>query len=101
MKLTIALLLTTLSTAAAAACERSFPDAPSIPDGRVASQAEMYQAQEAVKSFVDTGVAYLNCRKHLNFMNFNRKVRSLEGVAEAYNQQLTIFQDRPDQVATK
>ena len=101
MKTTVALFLTAFSTASLADCVRTFPEVPVIPDGRVANQAQMYAAQEAVKSYVKTGVTYLNCRTHLNFMNHNRKVRALENAAAEYNAQLAIFRERPEQVATK
>ena len=90
--LTIPVLL--LSMTAGASCP---PDwhvaAPDVPDGLQASEAEMYQAQEAIKSYIDQAREYLDCNS-ASTLRRDQLATKLEQVADTYNKELKAFREK-------
>lgn len=84
-----------------AECQRSFPDElPIVPQGKFASEAEMHQAQLAVKAYVDSIETALACNAHLVPLQQNRGVFLAEQAAASYNTQLQAYREREGLVAT-
>ncbi|GEM_PF-808912 len=82
---------------------------PAIPDGSSASKDEMVVGQGALKAYIKEGNEYLGCLVSLEedwgdgisgsqaaVINalYNRMVSNLEASANAFNDQLKIYQDR-------
>jgi hypothetical protein len=107
----------TLATIALVACfpalaECSFPKAPaSIPDGKVASEAEMVEAMKLFKAYNDevtafgacleeetrskaNGTAQLMQMKSLQMKKHNTAVGELQSKAKLFNEQVRIFKAR-------
>jgi hypothetical protein len=80
---------------ASAGCPTSFPaEQPIVPDGKSASEAEMYRAQVAVKAYVDTIETLLECRTGLIPLQQNRGVFLAEQVANDYNEALQEYREK-------
>jgi hypothetical protein len=101
MKQLIALgtLLFTLN--AAAGCPSAIPaEAPEIPDGAAASEQAMREAMAAVRSYVQTIEAFLDCRDlALSDRQFDELVDRAGAAADAYNSELLRFQQRDEVIA--
>ena len=85
------------------------PTAPSIPDGRNSSEAEMIDAQGNMKSFIADGNAYLEClarlekkwgngasndQKTLVVTLHNKMVDEMNTVADLFNAAVRAFKGR-------
>ena len=112
----LSLLGVLLPCAALADTQCVLPDRPAIPDGATAPEADMVQAQKAVKSFVAKSDSYLACielhlakaqiaalHSNLPFTpdersawngRYNDGVNQETEVADQYNQQVRIFKAR-------
>lgn len=92
-----ALLVFALAGNNALACER--PDFNhNIPDGKSASESEMAQAQQAVKSYVSAGQDYIGCLESEGNINSaslgklrNSVIDDMERVAAKFNRQLRYY----------
>lgn len=83
-----------------AACPAVQPETPpALPSGLTASYDEMHDAQEAVKDYVASVEAWLECRSHLHPLMHNRHIAKAEAAAEAYNAELTAFRNRDQLLA--
>jgi hypothetical protein len=92
--------------------ECTFPKAPaSVPDGKVASEAEMIEAMKVFKAYNDevtafgacleaetkskaTGTAQLMQLKSLQMKKHNTAVDELQSKAKLFNEQVRIFKAR-------
>lgn len=84
-----------------ASCPASLPvEHPAVPDGAIASHAEMQIAQEAVADYVAGVEAYLDCRTLIHPLLHNRLVDRAETVAARYNGALEDFRKREEMLAT-
>ena len=102
MKNLIAMPLLWASVSVWGACDESFPkNIPVVPDGQLATLEQMHEAQMATLAYVEAGKSYLNCRTNLSSRSHNRKVRSIERVAKAYNRELAKFENKSDLLAAK
>ncbi|MDX9875632.1 MAG: hypothetical protein RBS88_12020 [Spongiibacteraceae bacterium] len=87
-----------------AACE--LPQRPTIPNGASASEQEMVDAQGAVRSYVDSAQAYLDClvaedkaagdkeskdAKQARLDKYNAAVASMQEVGDQFNAQVREF----------
>jgi hypothetical protein len=107
---TLATIALVASSPALADC--SFPKAPaSIPDGKVASEAEMVEAMKLFKAYNDevtafgacleeetrskaNGTAQLMQMKSLQMKKHNTAVGELQSKAKLFNEQVRIFKAR-------
>jgi hypothetical protein len=101
MKQAIALTALLFSFNAAAGCPSAVPaKAPTIPDGAAATAQSMYVAMTAVRSYVQTIEAYLDCRDlALRTHSHNKLVNRASAVADAYNRELLRFRQREEVLA--
>lgn len=85
-----------------AACVAARPtDAPAIPDGAVADEKTMYEAQEATKSYVADVEKFLECRSgDINVFEHNFFVTRAHEVAKSYNAELQEFRSREEALAS-
>ncbi len=84
-----------------AECPATLPQSqPVIPDGATVSHEVMYEAQEAVREYVETIEQYLECRAGVHPLQNARYVYLAETVADAYNAELNEFRARDNMVAT-
>ena len=94
MKIIFSIPVLLLSMAAGASCP---PDwhvaAPDVPDGLQASEAEMYQAQEAIKSYIDQAMEYLDCNS-ASSLRRDQTAANLEQIADSYNKELKAFREK-------
>lgn len=94
---TLAVLAFSFLSATAMACEQpSF--AAAIPNGKSASEAEMAEAQQAVKAYVSAGEAYIACLESEGgstspvFARLrNETIDGMEKVAATFNRQLRSY----------
>ena len=101
MKTMLSIPLICLALNASAACPVQGPgEAPVLPDGAVASQEEMYQAQLDVENYLLQANTYLDC-KVMNRRQHNRLLTQLEVFSELYNEELMEFQVRTNMIAEK
>lgn len=99
MKTLISAALIATSSFTFAACER--PATPTLPDGKSASQEQMVAGQQAVKGFMASNEAYLECltqaaqdavetdteaKKQARLDEYNLSVEAMQGVASNFNQ---------------
>ena len=99
MKKTVALIALLTSSTALGACENAaMLERPDIPNGREATFEEMLVSQDAVKAYVKSGEAYLNCFMPEPFV-YNYVVQRLERTAKAYNRQRERFLQQREAVA--
>ena len=99
----------TLAALDTSAC--SFPDAPTVPDGTTASNDDMVAASKAIKEFVTTSEAQLQCldaakaaageeitQEELDGYaeTYNRQVDLLNEIANAFNEQVRVFKSREE-----
>ena len=76
------------------AAECSAPEAPDIPDGTLASEEKMIEAQQEVKAFVAEGQQYLGCIK-------DREVAQAEEATEEERQALVdLYNGMVDKMKT-
>lgn len=101
----ISLCLALASGAAHAACSKE--SAPSIPDGKSASDADMGAAQAAVKAYIASANAYLSCvqtaldsaatpkaeKATLN-KQYNATVDEMQAVAGKWKAAITAFKSK-------
>lgn len=79
-KFAFALTLTFgLAIAGSAAADCTLKDAPPVPDGKSAAEAEMAAAQQAIKSYVAETQEFLQC------LEFESKGRMSGDVTRRYN----------------
>lgn len=100
MKQLIALgtLLFTLN--AAASCPAVPTSTPEIPDGAAASEQAMREAMAAVRTYVRSIEAHLDCRDiTLSDRNHDELVDQAIAAADAYNRELQRFQQHDAVVA--
>lgn len=112
-------LLSTIALAGVAHAECSRPPEPTVPDGASASQEEMVQGQQDVKSFVEETNAFLDCleaeekeataaaeeaeepltaeQRNTYVDRYNAAVDVMQKVAESFNAELRVFLDRQEQ----
>ncbi len=96
MKIIFSIPVLLLSMAAGASCP---PDwhlhvaVPEVPDGSQASEAEMYQAQEAIKSYIHQASEYLDCNS-ASSLRREHTAANLEQIADSYNKQLKVFREK-------
>ncbi len=97
--ITFAALLFALN--AAADCPPALPsNAPAIPDGAAATEPAMYAAMGAVRSYVQTIEAYLDCRDlTISDRRYNKLVDRASAAADAYNRELLRFRQREEALA--
>jgi hypothetical protein len=96
-----------LALTAQAACES--PAMPAIPDGATAEEAEMVEAQGAVRAFVEQSNAYLDClvgeakqgeetddatTKQKRLDQYNAGADAMQQVADGFNAELREFKAR-------
>ncbi|MCB1855771.1 MAG: hypothetical protein KDI05_12880 [Halieaceae bacterium] len=99
MKALIAVPALCLAMNVAAGCPVTKPrQMPVIPDAAVATEEEMYQAQEAVERYLRRGEQYLEC-SYMNSRQFSTFLAQLELVAEQYNHELRKYQEQQRLVA--
>lgn len=100
-KYLMASVLLAAASGAVAECPSSLPEtAPAIPQGLSASEMMMVQSGEAVRDYVRTVEAYLECRSSLHALHHNHLVSQAEAVAGAYNAELTSYLRRQEMLAT-
>lgn len=86
---------------AAAECPALLPtDKPAVPDGTVASRAEMYEAQLETRVYVENIENFLLCKQErIEPWLHNIHVRSAEAAAEDYNRELQRYRDNRELAA--
>lgn len=88
------------TTSALADCVVNTP--PTIPDGKTAQEAEMVQAQLAVRSYVTETQEYLSCLENESrgrpggdwTKKYNEASTQMEKLASNFNKQLRAFKSR-------
>lgn len=101
MKVLLTLPALLLAANTWAACPAAKPDAaPGIPNGMTATHQDMAAAQEAVKTYVNSVEAWLECRRSLHPLMYNRALAQAEAAADAYNAELATFRKRDQLLAT-
>jgi len=96
--------LLTLANTTFAACDR--PEAPTLPDGKSASKEQMIEGQQAVKAFMGSNEAYLECltkvaqdavetdseeQKQARLAEYNASVEAMQTVASGFNQAIKDY----------
>ena len=86
-----------------------YTDRPSIPNGRKATEAEMIEAQKAMKAFMEYGNAYLEClteveqswgsdateeQKATVVIFYNKVVDDMEEIAALFNSAVRAFKGK-------
>ncbi len=103
MKSTIALatLLFSLSATAGEQCPSSLPDhLPALPDGSVATEEAMFEAQAAYQDYVTTIERYLECYSLLiSDATHNMLLDRAVFAAARYNDELKAYRAHQDLVA--
>ncbi len=103
MKTTIAAttLLFSLTAAAGEHCPTAIPqEMPALPDGSVASEEAMHEAETAYREYVSTIERYLECRAILlTDMSHNRLLDKAIWAAASYNRELRRYVERQGLVA--
>ena len=101
MKQLIALGTLLFTFNAAAGCPSAVPArTPEIPNGAAASEQSMFDAMAAVRSYVQTIEAYLDCRDFaLSDRRYDELVDKASDAAGAYNRELVRFQQRDEALA--
>jgi hypothetical protein len=101
MKHLIALVTLLFTFNAAAGCPSAVPaKTPEIPNGAAASEQSMLDAMAAVRSYVHTIEAYLDCRDFaLSDRHHNEMVDKASDAAGVYNRELRRFQERDEALA--
>ena len=112
MKKLSLIALATLVCSFAAHAECPFPKAPAaVPDGKVASEAEMLEAMKAFKAYNDEVTAFGTCLdeetkskasssvqlmqlKTMQMKKHNAAVEELQARAKQFNEQVRIFKAR-------
>lgn len=88
------------ATGAQANCTLS--EAPQVPDGKTASEAEMVAAQQAIRVFVTETQEYLACLQNEGrgrsggdwTRRYNEASSQMEKLANEFNKQLRAFRSR-------
>lgn len=85
------------------------PAGPEIPDGKTATRDDMVSSQKALQAYIEDGNSYLGCldgvekswgeditanQKAVVDALYNRAVTALQSSADAFNDQLHIYQDK-------
>lgn len=104
MKFLLSFALVITSQLSFAACEQ--PAAPALPDGKTATQQQMVAGQQAVKTFISSNEAYLECltqaakdatstddeaKKQARLDQYNLAVESMQTVASDFNQAIKAW----------
>lgn len=76
----------------ASAAECNAPEAPEIPDGTLASEEKMIDAQQEVKTFVAEGQQYLGCIKE------REMARAEEATEEERQALVKLYNDMVDEM---
>ena len=98
MKQLIALGTLLFTFNAVAGCPSAVP--ARTPDGAAASEQSMFDAMAAVRSYVQTIEAYLDCRDFaLSDRRYDELVDKASDAAGAYNRELVRFQQRDEALA--
>ena len=97
MKTAIAVLTLGFASFTAADCS-DIEFVPAIPDGQVASEAEMREARDNVVDYVDRRKAYMNCMRPAPFVQ-EKIVVEMESLADEFNREREAFLERNDAVA--
>lgn len=85
-------LLATLSLSGTALAECSAPAEPQIPEGSVASGADMLKAKKEVEGFVSQAEAYMGCSIAAPLKD--RMADRMEKVVAQFNQELRAYKAR-------
>jgi hypothetical protein len=101
MKQLIALGTLLFTFNVAASCPSAVPArTPEIPDGAATSEQSMVVAMTAVRTYVQTIEAYLDCRDFaLSDRRYDELVDKASDAAGAYNRELVRFQQRDEALA--
>lgn len=110
-RLLASLMLTTAlfvpGVAAAAGCE--YPEAPSVPNGQIADEVQMREAQKNVRAYLAAAEAYLAClaamendpehplperQAQINVARHNAAVDEMHRVTDAYNIAVRTYKAR-------
>ncbi len=101
MRIVYAAILLSWTLTAGAACRTDRPqEQPPLPDGEIASRAEMNRAQLAMDKYRLQVERYLDCSA-LNRRQHNTLLSQLEMLLEQYDEELLEYQVRENMVAEK
>ena len=104
MRLFLSIVLATTAQLGFAACER--PATPTLPNGSTASQVQMIAGQQAVKEFISSSEAYLECLtqaakdavstdskadQQARLNDYNLSVEAMQTVASDFNQAIKTW----------
>lgn len=107
VKLAIAGTAALLLAAPAMAC--NYPVAPDVPNGELADQNQMLDAQSSVRAYLAAAEAYLEClesartesgeplpprQAEINVARYNAMVEEMHRVSDEYNIAVRIFKSR-------
>lgn len=96
----------------ASAADCNAPEAPEIPDGTLASEEKMIEAQQEVKAFVAEGQQYLGCIKDREMAQaeeateeerqalvemYNNMVDKMKTASNEFNQAVRDFQSNQEE----
>lgn len=84
------LLVLTTSLSEAACVSHFFDEQPSIPNGRIATKAQMLVAQEQVKAYIRMAEKDIHCVR--NDFSHDTGVRRLRELSQRYNEALRQHQ---------
>ncbi len=86
-----------------AACYMQRPDTtmPAIPDGAVATEESMLNAQVEVQAYIANIEKFLECRSDLSSLEHNSLVFTVTEAAESYNSSLTEYRAHQEAVAKR
>lgn len=101
MRRLVALLMFSWGLTAAAECPVKRPgEEPAVPNGAVASEAEMHRAQLAVENYLLQAERYLDCG-YMNRRQYNLLLTRMEMLTKQYDEELLQFRMRESAVAEK
>lgn len=97
-----AVLAISIGFAASAHANCTLSEAPVVPDGKTASEADMVAAQQAIRSFVAETQEYLACVQNEGrgrsggdwTRRYNEASSQMEKLATEFNRQLRAFKSR-------
>lgn len=111
VRIAAGLLLGSAAAAQAAEIECERPEAPVVPDGTMATEAQIADAGVAVRAYITSAQGYLACleRKEAGYgediedaeqalidMIYNATVEAMESAAADYNEAVRAFRARED-----
>jgi hypothetical protein len=102
MKSLIVLFAMAFSLNAWSGCPASVPGkSPAVPKGELASEEEMYSAQNQTKAFVASVESYLECRSR-SIAAFKRDMLASKAITAAnnYNAELRAYRSKQNLIAS-